>query len=190
MGRRQSLAGRAWGLRQRRTRQPEHSHHRHQCGDPRKSLHESSSASRVPQQPGRRIPRVADRKRLLAESALGRCASRRCCCAPPRITSRSLSTTSSPPSGQPGWWPSSAAPAPGVHPGRRPTAAPADDVRLAVVQAVAFTAAAATVPELARSLRGQLDRLPAFGEAARRYQTANAAGGTPSTSGSSRPPVR
>jgi hypothetical protein len=55
---------------------------------------------------------------------------------------------------------------------RRP---PSDDVPLAVVQAVAFVATAAAVPELARVLRGQLDRLPVFPDAARRYQRANSA---------------
>ncbi|MDQ3764494.1 MAG: tetratricopeptide repeat protein, partial [Actinomycetota bacterium] len=52
---------------------------------------------------------------------------------------------------------------------------PRDDVPLAVVQAVAFAAAASSVPELARVLRGQLERLPHFPVAARRYQTANTA---------------
>jgi NACHT domain len=55
---------------------------------------------------------------------------------------------------------------------RRP---PSDDVPLAVVQAVAFVPTAASVSELARVLRGQLDRLPAFAAAAGRYQRANAA---------------
>jgi hypothetical protein len=55
---------------------------------------------------------------------------------------------------------------------RRP---PGDDVPLAVVQAVAFVATAAAVPELARALRGQLDRLPHFPAAAGRYQRANSA---------------
>jgi hypothetical protein len=53
---------------------------------------------------------------------------------------------------------------------RRP---PSDEVPLAMVQAIAFAAAASSVPDLARTLRGQLDRLPHFPDAARRYQTAN-----------------
>jgi tetratricopeptide (TPR) repeat protein len=49
----------------------------------------------------------------------------------------------------------------------------ADDVPLAVVHAVAFAAADSSVSGLARTLRAQLDRLPAFPEAAARFKRAN-----------------
>ena len=51
----------------------------------------------------------------------------------------------------------------------------ADDVPLALVHAVAFAAADSSVPGLARTLRAQLDRLPAFPVAADRFKRANAA---------------
>ena len=53
-----------------------------------------------------------------------------------------------------------------------------DDVPLALVHAVAFVAADSSVPGLAHTLRAQLDRLPAFPEAAarfERFERANAA---------------
>jgi tetratricopeptide (TPR) repeat protein len=50
----------------------------------------------------------------------------------------------------------------------------ADDVPLALVQAVAFAAADSSVPGLARALRAQLDRLPSFPDAAARFERANA----------------
>ena len=54
---------------------------------------------------------------------------------------------------------------------RHPTT---DDVPVAVVQAVVFAGSASSVPELAGTLRRQLDRLPDFPDAVRRYQAANA----------------
>ena len=51
----------------------------------------------------------------------------------------------------------------------------ADDVPLALVHAVAFAATDSSVPGLARTLRSQLDRLPAFPDAADRFERANAA---------------
>jgi Tetratricopeptide repeat/NACHT domain len=49
-----------------------------------------------------------------------------------------------------------------------------DDVPLATIHALAFATTASSLPELARTLRGQLDRLPAFPQAADRFQRANA----------------
>ena len=51
----------------------------------------------------------------------------------------------------------------------------ADDVPLPLIHAVAFAAADSSVPGLARTLRTQLDRLPAFPDAAARFERANAA---------------